>query len=156
MGGSPRLIVLALFFLSLLHLGGQDVYCQTSGSVGKNLPVRIGAIDFRIKEFEATPSSIRMLEVQIEVVNESEKVTIPPNAVKIVATPKEIESSSPGSKGDFAPPPGEMTLTLSLPPRGIRIGIIGFSLPQEKLQAISFEIQINPPEGEKKTVTFHF
>jgi hypothetical protein len=30
--------------------------------------------------------------------------------------------------------------------------IIGFSLLETKLESITFEVQINPPDGEKKTV----
>jgi hypothetical protein len=32
--------------------------------------------------------------------------------------------------------------------------VIGFLIPEEKLGSITFEVQINPPEGEKKTVTW--
>jgi hypothetical protein len=35
-----------------------------------------------------------------------------------------------------------------------RLGIIGFSMPEEKPESITFEIQINPPDGEKKMVTW--
>jgi hypothetical protein len=32
--------------------------------------------------------------------------------------------------------------------------IIGYPLREEALESVTFEIQINPPEGEKKTVTW--
>jgi hypothetical protein len=156
MGASLRLVVSGLLFLCWVNLGAEEAYSQASASPAKDLPVSIGAIDFRVKEFEATPSPIRMLELQIEVVNKSEKMTIPPNAVKIVAIAKVISFSSLSPTQDFSPPAGEVTLTLPLPPRGIHIGILGFSLPPGKLEAISFQIQINPPEGEKKDATFRF
>jgi hypothetical protein len=47
-------------------------------------------------------------------------------------------------------------LDFSLPPGGVRIVIIGFPLPKEKLESISFEVQINPPEGHKRTATYNF
>ena len=156
MGRSLRLIIFGLLLLCVIYFRAEEAYSQASVDTAKDLPVKIGAIDFRIKEVETTPSPIRMLEVYIEVVSQSEKLTLPPNAIKIVAIPKLIQFSSPNPAGDFNPPPEEVTLTLPLPPRGINIGIIGFSLPQEKLDAISFEIQINPPEGERKEVTFRF
>jgi len=156
MGRSLRLIVLGLFFLCSINLTGEETYSQTSINTKKELPVKMGAIEFRIREFEATPTPIRMLEIHVEVVSQSEQMTIPPNAIRIVVIPKEIQFSSPGPTGDFTPAPGEVTLTFPLPPKGIHIGIIGFSIPREKLQAISFEIQINPPEGEKRNATFQF
>jgi hypothetical protein len=45
-----------------------------------------------------------------------------------------------------------MTLTISLPPNTGRIFIIGLQLPEKKPESITFEIQVNPPDGEKKTV----
>ena len=151
---SLKIIVLSFFFLCVFRPGGEEGFSQTS-SPSTDLPVRIGSIDFRIREIEAAPSPIRMLEIQIEIINRSNKATIPPNAIKVVAIPKDIQFAS-SSPGDFAPPPGEVTLTLPFPPMSGQLGIVGFSLPHEKLQSISFEIQINPPEGEKKTATFNF
>jgi hypothetical protein len=149
-----KIIVLGFLFLCVFHPGGEEGFSQTSNPV-TDLPVQIGSIDFRIREIEATPSPIRMLEIQIEIINRSNKVTVPPNAIKVVAMPKDVQFAS-SSPGDFAPIPGEVTWTLPFPPMSVQVGIVGFSLPQEKLQSISFDIQINPPEGEKKTATFHF
>lgn len=151
-----KIVWIGFLFLWSFNPGGQEGLSQAPVSPAKDLPVGIGSIDFRIREIEATPSPIRMLEMQIEIINQSNKATVPPNAVKVVAVPKAVRFSTEGPTGNFAPPPGEVILTLPLPPRSGRIGIIGFSLPREKLESISFEIQINPPEGEKKTATFNF
>ncbi len=97
-----------------------------------------------------------MLELQIEIINRSNKETIPSNAVKIAVTLKTVRFSMEGPAGSFAPPPGEVILTSPIPPRSGRIGIVGFSLPREKVDSISFEIQINPPEGDKKVATYNF
>jgi len=148
-----------LIFLGLLLLwsftGGREGLSQTSPGE-KDLPVQIGSIEFKIREIEATPSPIRMLELQIEIINRSSQTTLPPNAVKIVAVPKTVQFLSAGLVRDFAPLPEEVTLLLPFPPRSSQIAMIGFALPKEKLESISFEIEINPPEGEKKTATFNF
>ena len=151
-----RAALIVFLFLGSFDFGGQEGLSQAPVPSEKDLPVKIGSIDFRIREIEATPAPIRMLEMQIEIINQSNKVTVPPNAVKVVAIPKAVQFSTGGPASSFTPPPGEVTLTSPLPPRSGRIGIIGFSLPREKLESISFEIQINPPDGEKKTATFNF
>jgi hypothetical protein len=150
-----KMIGLFLIFFCSIDFQGQEGFSQTSTPLGQDLP-KMGGIDFRIKEFAATPSSIKMLEIQIEIINPSLKETVPPNTIKIIAIPKEVQFSSSGSPITFNPPPEETVLTLPMPPRAVRIVMMGFSLPQEKLEAISFEVQINPPDGEKKTATFHF
>jgi hypothetical protein len=47
-----------------------------------------------------------------------------------------------------------MTLNLPLQPISGRVMIIGYPLRAESPESITFEVQINPPEGEKKTVTW--
>jgi len=151
-----KIVLIGFLFLCSFNPGGRESLSQAPVRPGKDLPVRIGPIDFRIREIDATPSSIRMLEMQIEIINRSNQVTVPPNSVTLVAIAKEVRFSTERTTNNFTPPPGEVTLTLPLPPRSSRVGIIGFSLPREKLESISFEIQINPPDGEKKTVTYDF
>ena len=156
MKGYVKMIGLFLIFLWSFDFQGQEGFSQTSTQWVQDLPVKMGEIDFQIKEFAATPSSIKMLQIQIEIINPSLKETVPPNTIKVIAIPKEVLSPSSGPPTTFNPPPEEATLTLPMPPRAVRIVVIGFSLPQEKLESISFEVQINPPDGEKKTATFHF
>jgi hypothetical protein len=156
MRGYLKITGLFLIFLWSIDFQGQEGFSQTSAPLGQDLPVKMGGIDFQIKEFAATPSPIPMLEIQIEIINPSLKGTIPPNTVKVIAIPKEVRFSSSGPASRFNPPPEEATLTLPIPPGAVRIVMMGFSLPPEKLESISFEVQINPPDGETKTATFHF
>ncbi len=144
-----------LVIFSIL-LGGKEGLPQSSSQQPKDLPVQLESIRFQVKEFEATPSPIKILEVQVEIANQSQKVTVAPNVLKVTIVPKEIIFSSEGPKGDFAPPQEEVALTQPLLPRMVRILTFGFPLPKERLESISFEIQINAPEGEKKTATFRF
>jgi hypothetical protein len=145
-----------LLFLFPIAFWAPEALCQVSETAEKALPVRIGAIVFQVREIEATPSPIQMLEVQIEIINRSQKVTVPPNTVKLVAAPKEITFPSSRPASPFAPSTEEVMLTHPLPPMAIRIMVIGFPVPKERPESISFEVQINPPEGEKKTVTYKF
>lgn len=145
-----------LLFLFPIAFGAPEALSQASGAGEKTLPVRIGAIAFQVREFAATPSPIQILEVQIEIINRSQKVTVPPNTIKVVAAPKEIKFSPSSPATPFAPPPEEIMLTYPLPPMAVRVMIVGFPVPKEKPESISFEVQINPPEGEKKTVTYNF
>ncbi len=50
----------------------------------------------------------------------------------------------------YNPSEAETALAAPLPPRTTRILIIGFSLPEKIPESMTFEIQMNPPEGEKK------
>ena len=138
--------------VSLFSIGTGDVLSQP---LSKEEPpqIKLGDVAFKLRELEATPP-FRMLEVQIEIVNQSRQSTAPPNSIKVAVTPKEIESptSSPATKFDLTPE--ETTLEIPLPPRTRRIVIIGYSLQTDSPESINFEVQINPPEGEKKTVTW--
>lgn len=156
MRGSLKIIGLCLIFLGVSDLGGQAGFSQSSQKLEKDPSVEVGKIEFRLKEFEATPSPIQMLEIQIEIINPSPKDTVPPNSIKVIAVPKEIRFFSSSAASPFTLPPGEAVLNIPLPPKAVRIVIMGFSLPPEKLESISFEVQINPPDGEKKTATFNF
>ncbi len=153
---SLKIALIGFLFLWSFDPRGREGLSQAPVPPAKDLPVRIGSIDFRIREIEATPAPIRMLELQIEIINRSNKETVPPNAVKITVIPKTVQFSTDSPAGSFAPPPGEVVLSSPILPRSGRIGIVGFSLPREKLDSILFEIQINPPDGEKKTATYNF
>ena len=93
-----------------------------------------------------------MLELHIQVLNRSRKFAAPPNSIRAVVVPKEIKSSEEESLKDFDPSPVEAALNVPLPPGTGRVLIIGFPLPREKIVSMAFEIQVNPPDGEKKTV----
>jgi hypothetical protein len=144
------------FFLVASTLWIPEAYPQTPAATGKKYPVQIGTVGFRIREFEATPSPIKMLEVQIEVINRSQKETVPANETKVTVAAKEIRFFPPAPATEFAPTPEEIVLTHPIPPSAVRVTIVGFPLPKQRLETISFEIQVNPPEGEKKTATYNF
>ncbi len=148
--------VVCLLLISSIQFGVKQGLCQTPVQELKDLPVQLGTIRIQVKEFEAAPFPIRVLEVQVEITNPSQKLTVGPDLVKVTIIPKEIRFPSQGPKGDFSPPPEEVALTQPLLPRMVRILTFGFPLPKEKLESISFEVQINAPAGEKKTATFTF
>jgi hypothetical protein len=114
-------------------------------------PIRLENVTFQLREIESTPSPLKILEVHVEILNPSQKSVAPPNSIKAVVTPKEIKSSETNLT---LPGPEEITLDNSLPPRTRQILIFGFSLPNESLESITFEVQINPPDGEQKVVTW--
>jgi hypothetical protein len=68
--------------------------------------------------------------------------------------PKEVKYPEGASAPEFSLTPEETTLDVPLPPNTGRILIIGLQLPEKKIESISFEIQVNPPDGEKKTVVW--
>jgi hypothetical protein len=116
--------------------------------------VRLGNVTFQKREIETVSFTLEVLEVQIEVLNQSQQSVAPPNSIKVVVVPKEVKSPDGTPVNAFAPASGEATLDVPLPPRTGRVLIIGFAIPKEKLGSIVFEVQINPPEGEKKLVTW--
>ncbi len=151
-----RKVILFLIVISSIAIGATLARAQSSEQKTTDFSVQLGTIGFEIRKFEAAPSPVQILELQIEISNPSQKATVPPNAVKVIVLPKAIKFSAEGAQGNFAPPREEVTLTQPLLPRMARTLTIGFQLPKEKLESISFEIQINPPQGETKTATFDF
>ena len=132
-------------------------------AVGEGLPqlaqekdplVKLGNVTFQTREIQTASSTLKLLEVQIEVLNQSQQSVIPPNSIKVVLVPKEVKSSDGAAVNLPAPPSEEAILNVPLPPRTGRVLIIGFTIPKEGLGSIAFEVQINPPEGEKKLVTW--
>ena len=141
-------ILIALFFLGV----GVGL-SQPASNTEKGPEIRLGEVTVKIREFDSTPP-LKILELQIEILNQSQKLVAPPNSIKVVVTPKDIKFSSTKSMSEFTLTPEETTLNLPLPPRTGRVMIIGYPLNEESPESITFEIQINPPEGEKKTVTW--
>ena len=126
---------------------------QPASEAEKGPEIKLGEVTVKIREFDSTPP-LKILELQIEIVNWSRQSAAPPNSIKVVVTPKEIKFSSTKSTSEFTPTPEEMTLNLPLQPISGRVMIIGYPLRTESPESITFEVQINPPEGEKKTVTW--
>jgi hypothetical protein len=140
------------FLILLLLLGTGQVFSQPTQREETVPQIRLDDVNFRVREIESTPSPLRMIEVYVQVFNQSQRVTAPPNSIKLAVVPKEVKFlGAPPKDGSYLQPE-ITTLNLPLPPRTGRILITAFSLPKEGLESITFEIQINPPEGEKKTV----
>jgi hypothetical protein len=146
-----------LFFLTILislFFFWVGAGLSQPASIGEKGPeIRLGEVTVKIREFDSTPP-LKILELQIEILNRSQQSVAPPNSIKVVVTPKEIKFSSTKSTSDFTPTPEETTLNLPLPPRTGRVMIIGYPFQTESPESITFEVQINPPEGEKKIVTW--
>ena len=137
-----------------LSLGTGGVLSQPKTAEERGPVITLRAINFSVREFQSTPSRVKMLEVHIEIFNKSRQTTAPPNSVKLVLVPKEITYLEGAPRTEFNPGQQETTIAVPLPPNTGRILTFGFSLPEEIPQSITFEIQMNPPEGETKTVTY--
>jgi len=149
-----RTIIYSSILIFLLFLAAGLILSQPGDAEEKGPEIRLGEIAFLVREFQSTPSPIRMLEVHIEVFNRSRSSTAPPNSIKVVVTQKEAKFPEGTSVTEFASSPQEVTLDLALLPSTGRVFIIGFSLLEAKPESITFEVQVNPPDGEKKTVTW--
>ncbi len=143
-----------VILILLLSLGIEKGSSQPAPKEEGSPQIRLENVSFRVREIKSTPSPLKMLEVHVEILNRSQQLTAPPDSIKAVVVPKEVKFSEGVSAGGFAPLPGEITLNSPLPPRIRHMLIIGFSIPNEKLESITFEVQTNPPDGEKKTVTW--
>ncbi len=140
------------FVAFLFFLATENVFPQPKDIVEKGQGISFGEIAFLTREFESTPSPMKMLEIHVEVLNKSRRTTAPPNSIKVVVVPIEVKFPEEPPPTEFNLTQEETTLTVALPPNTGRILIFGFSLPEKKPESITFEIQINPPDGEKKTV----
>ena len=143
------------FYLSILPFSlflilGEG-YPQQKPAEEKGPDIKLGAVTFLVRELESTPSPMKMLEIQIEIFNKSRRIPAPPNSINVIVVPKEINYPETVTGSEFNPPKEETTLTLPLPPNTGRILIIGLQLPEKRPESITFEIQVNPPDGEKKT-----
>jgi hypothetical protein len=147
-----KIIIYLSVLIFLLFLATGIVLSQPRAEEEKVPEIRLGEITFSVREFQSTSSQLRMLEIHIEVFNRSRSSTAPPNSIKVVVTQKEAKFPEGTRVTEFASGPQDVTLDLPLPPSTGRILMIGFSLPETKPESITFEIQINPPDGEKKTV----
>jgi hypothetical protein len=142
-------ILISLFFLEV-----GEVFSQPKTEEEKGPQIRLGEVTFRIREIESKPSPLKMLEIQVEIFNRSYRSVAPPNSINVVVVPKEIKYLEESPVVKFTPTPEEVWLNSPLPPNTGRVLIIGLALPEKKPESITFEIQINPPDGGKKVVTW--
>ena len=147
-----KTIIYSSVLIFLLSLGTGVVFPQPKAVEEKGPDISLGEITFLVREFESTTPPLKMLEIHVEIFNKSRRIAAPPNSINVVVAPKEIKYPEGSSVAEFNPTQEEMTLTISLPPNTGRIFIIGLQLPEKKPESITFEIQVNPPDGEKKTV----
>jgi len=130
----------------------ENVFAQPKAVEEKGPEIRLGEVTFLVRDFESTTPPLKMLEIHVEILNKSRRITAPPNSIRAVVVPKEIKYPEGASATEFNLTQEETTLTIPLPPNTGRILIFGSQLPEKKPESITFEIQINPPDGEKKTV----
>ncbi len=147
-----KTVIYYFVLIFLLSLGIGEVYSQPKSKVEKPPEIKFGQINFQIREIGSPPTQQRMLEIQIGVLNRSIRSTVPPNSIKVLVTPKEVKFREGTLVTELVLSPEEVTLNLPLAPSTGRILIIGYSLLEKKPESITFEIQMNPPDGEKKTV----
>lgn len=147
-----KTIIYSSILIFLLFLATGVVLSQPKAVEEKGPEIKLGEITFFVREFESTLSPLKMLEIHIEILNKSRRIAAPPNSIRAVVVPKEIKYPEGASATEFNLTQEETTLTIPLPPNTGRILIFGFQLPEKKPESITFEIQVNPPDGEKKTV----
>ncbi len=136
-----------VLFLLLLPVTG-SVFSQTK-AVEEKPDIKLGKITFQTREFESATPPLKMLELQVEIINGSRTIPAPPSSIKVAVVPTEIKFPEGTSASEFKLTQEEMTIPSSLPPGTGRMVIFGFSLPEKKPESITFEVQINPPDGQK-------
>jgi len=146
-------IILYSSLLSLLLFQAAGVgFSQPKAAEEKGPDIKFGKITFQTRDFESATPPLRMLEVQVEILNKSRRIAAPSNSIRVVVVPKEIKFPEGTSAVEFNPAQEEITVTVPLPPNTGRMVIFGFSLPEKKPESITFEVQINPPDGENSMV----
>jgi hypothetical protein len=140
------------FALFLLFLISVEAASQPLSSE-ENLQIRLGEVTFRTREIEVPSLKLKILEAHIEVLNRSRQWAAPSNSIKVSISVKEVRLSEGVPTKELSSQHEETMLPVALPPGTGRIVIVGFPLPDEKLESITFEVQVNPPEGEKRTVS---
>ncbi|HVP77610.1 MAG TPA: hypothetical protein VMV04_06920 [Thermodesulfobacteriota bacterium] len=150
--GKAIVCLSTLIFLQCLGTG--IGFSQTKSEEESSPDIKLGEIRFQIKELTSTPSPLKMLEVHVEVLNRSRQATAAANSIKLVLVPTETKYPEGTSGKKFDPGQQETTIGTPLPPASGRIVIFGFSLPEKIPESITFEVQLNSPEGEKKTATW--
>ena len=142
---------LSILFFSLFLISG-EVYTQPKPGEEKGPEIKLGEVTFLVREFGSTPSPMKMLEIHVQIFNKSQRIPAPPNSINVIVVPKEIKYPETVTASEFNPPKEETTLTAALPPNTERTLILSLELPEKRPESITFEIQANPPPGEKKVV----
>jgi len=139
-------VLFSILFLNFLFFPGiGEVLAQPVAQI------KMEGIDFRVRDIE---SSVKLLEIQVRIVNASKGLTAPSDSIRLVVAAKEVRFLNPTAQHQGNLPLETMTLNVPLPPGATRVMVIALSLPEERIESITFEVQINPPEGEKRMVTW--
>jgi hypothetical protein len=141
----------SLLSLLLFQITG-IVFSQPKAVVEEKADIRFGKITFQTREFESATPPLKMLEIQVEILNKNRRLVAPSNSIRVVVVPKEIKFPEGTSVAEFNLTQEEITVPFPLSPNTGRIVIFGFSLPEKKPESITFEVQINPPDGENSVV----
>ena len=151
---SGPIFISVLVVISLCCFGIEETLSQPAVKEEKGPQIKLGEVTLQVREFKSAPSPVTLLEVQIEIHNQSPHSAVPPGSIKVAVVPKEIEYPGLGPKPakDFSLYPEEVVLDTPLLPQTVRQLTVGFSLSKEKPESMTFEVHINPPEGEKKRV----
>jgi hypothetical protein len=129
-------------------------FSQSKIAEEKGPEISVKEISFLVRELPSTPSPLKILEIHVEIYNKSRRATAPADSIKLVLVPKETKYSEGTPRTKFDPGQQETMVTVPLPPATGLIMTFGFSLPEKIPESITFDIQVNPPEGEKKTATW--
>jgi hypothetical protein len=129
-------------------------FSQSKIAEEKGPEISVKEISFLVRELPSTPSLLKVLEIHVEIYNKSRQATAPANSIKLVLVPVESKYAEGTSRSKFDLGQQETTVTVPLPPATGRIMTFGFSLPEKIPESVTFDIQVNPPEGEKKTATW--
>ncbi|MBM4324371.1 MAG: hypothetical protein FJ115_12490 [Deltaproteobacteria bacterium] len=145
-----KISLLLLGFILMTFMGPRGGQSQPAP---EELPdIKLREITFRVREIQSSPSPLKILEIYVEVLNKSRRMAAPPNSVKAVLSQKEVVFEDPKPADEFTLTPQEANLSVPLPPLTGRVLVFGITLPKEKIESITFEIQVNPPDGDRKTV----
>jgi hypothetical protein len=154
----PRLTGRAITYSSALifslFVGVGILLSQSKAAEEKGPDISLKGIRFQVRELPSTPSPLKILEIQVEIFNKSRQTTAPSNSIKLVLVPIETKYQEGSPETEFNPGQQETTIAVPLPPNTGRIVTFGFSLPEKIPKSVTFEIQIDPPEGQKKTATW--
>ena len=127
-----KIVFFQMFFLILsLLLGHGLIHSQPAQQELTSRDIELEEIIFRVREIPSSPVPLRLIEIQISVFNRSQRVTVPPDSLKIAIVPKEVAFLSTPPKDDSSLRPQTVTLNASLLPRTGRILVISFSLPSD-------------------------
>ena len=144
-----KIFLLLLLFILSAFIGPQKGLSEPAPGEGPD--IKLGEITFRVREIQSSPSPLKILEIYVEVLNKSRRKAAPPNSIKVTLSQKEVAFADQKPGEEFSPSPQEVSLADPIPPLTGRVLIFGFPIPREKVESITFDIQLNPPDGEKKT-----